>query len=819
MASLVPGYEYDIFISYRQKDNKYDGWVTAFVDDLKRELDTAFKDEINLYFDINPHDGLLETHDVDASLQEKLRCLVFIPIISKTYCDPRSFAWDHEFKAFVQQASVDRFGLKVRLADGNIASRVLPVRIHNLSESDIMDCEAVLGGQLRGIDFIYRSTGVNRPLRMNEDNPRDNLNKTFYRDQINKVANAAGQIIEVLRNSDSSEDKKHLITGSHTGKLIKEIQTIRKEKKIYRPIFFIILFVLIAIAAIIIKSVAPVEHKKIAILPLRSYGNKDSLVWDGDNFIEVLNDKLKHVKNLSIVPSISMLQYRNTEKTPDLIRKELGAGYLIDGNIRQKEDKTIIWLELSEARTNKLLWSGSYVCERNQMSVIAREVVRTVADRLKLGLSPEEMKQMEMEFTRNPVANMNYIAANVITNDAWFYSSYKGLPKDSVTFTSAIASYDKAIELDSLFAQAYAHRSIATSWGFYTRQLDSGCIEKCRSDIEKALRIDSELPEAQTALGFYYYYCKNDPKNALVHFQNASEMNRYDYQPLFYMSLVYRKTGDWKKTRELLSQIAGSNPTEALFLTNIGLSYTYLHEYDSALIYHNKAIDLMPGWSASYLNEILTLLLKSGSTEETWKLLSVAEKKTGEDLTDFGVMLHIYDRNYKDALREVLASATVTDLEKAEKYLDAAIINSLMGNKSIAITFYKSALEILDQEIQKHPRDNNIRRKAALAYAGLGNKMKALEEGEEAMRLSLDNSMIASDTMIDLAKVFTITGDYGNAFEILKYLLDNPSMLSVKVLQVDPAWDPLRQFPEFKTLVKQYTKKKYSGTDRPEMSN
>jgi hypothetical protein len=37
MASLVPGYEYDIFISYRQKDNKYDGWVSSFVENLKRE--------------------------------------------------------------------------------------------------------------------------------------------------------------------------------------------------------------------------------------------------------------------------------------------------------------------------------------------------------------------------------------------------------------------------------------------------------------------------------------------------------------------------------------------------------------------------------------------------------------------------------------------------------------------------------------------------------------------------------------------------------------------------------------------------------------
>ena len=92
MASLIPGYEYDIFISYRQKDNIHNVWVTEFVDNLKGQLESTFKEEISVYFDINPHNGLLKTHDVDASLKEKLKCLVFIPIVSQTYCDAKSFA-------------------------------------------------------------------------------------------------------------------------------------------------------------------------------------------------------------------------------------------------------------------------------------------------------------------------------------------------------------------------------------------------------------------------------------------------------------------------------------------------------------------------------------------------------------------------------------------------------------------------------------------------------------------------------------------------------------------------------------------------------
>jgi hypothetical protein len=197
MASISKGYEYDIFISYRQKDNKHDGWVTDFVNNLKGELESTFKEEVSVYFDINPHDGLLETHDVSESLKEKLKCLVFIPIVSRTYCDPKSFAWEYEFKAFVEQASQDQFGLKVRLPNGNVANRVLPVRIHELDVADIKLCESVLDSVVRGVQFIYAEPGVNRPLK-SDDDEKANLNKTKYRNQINKVANAAKEIIDAI---------------------------------------------------------------------------------------------------------------------------------------------------------------------------------------------------------------------------------------------------------------------------------------------------------------------------------------------------------------------------------------------------------------------------------------------------------------------------------------------------------------------------------------------------------------------------------------------------------------------------------------------
>ena len=117
---------------------------------LKTELESTFKEDISVYFDINPHDGLLETHEVDASLKEKLKCLIFIPVISQTYCDPKSFAWQYEFCAFNKLAKEDQLGRSIRLAGGNVASRILPVKIHDLDPEDKKLIEDELGGSAPG---------------------------------------------------------------------------------------------------------------------------------------------------------------------------------------------------------------------------------------------------------------------------------------------------------------------------------------------------------------------------------------------------------------------------------------------------------------------------------------------------------------------------------------------------------------------------------------------------------------------------------------------------------------------------------------------
>ena len=202
MGSVVEGYAYDIFISYRRKDNLSaemgrSGWVSEFVARLKNEILATIKEDISVYFDENEYDGILETHDVRESVDPKLKCLILIPILSQTYCDPLSFAWQNEFLPFKELSSHDQFGLKVKLSNGNVACRILPVRIHEIDPEDRSLIEKEIG-PLRTVDFIFKAPGVNRPLSPT-DRRGDSVSRVIYKDQINKVANAIKDIVHAMK--------------------------------------------------------------------------------------------------------------------------------------------------------------------------------------------------------------------------------------------------------------------------------------------------------------------------------------------------------------------------------------------------------------------------------------------------------------------------------------------------------------------------------------------------------------------------------------------------------------------------------------------
>src|ERR1035437_4878890 len=407
MPSLITGYEYDIFISYRQKDNKHDRWVTEFIKNLKGELESTFKEDISVYFDINPHDGLLETHDVDASIKEKLKCLVFVPIISQTYCDPKSYAWQSEFVAFNKIAKEDQFGRDIRLIGGNVASRILPVKIHDLDLEDKTLLENELGRVLRGIEFIFKSSGVNRPLKPS-DNPDKNLNKTYYPDQINKVANAVKEIITAIKKPNQQERG----ISKEVSKPKPEIPKKLKPKIIIASLLVLVLLALGYFYIPKLSKNSDSVEKTIAVLPFQNLSNDTVQSPFCDGFMQDIINNLQKVKIFTVRPRTSSYQYKDTKKSTAIIGKELNVNYLVVGSVEHEGNNLKIWVSLIDAKADKQMWSKDYPGEMNQLFSVQSEIAKKIASELKAELTPEEIKKIEKRPTENPEAYNYFLQGN-----------------------------------------------------------------------------------------------------------------------------------------------------------------------------------------------------------------------------------------------------------------------------------------------------------------------------------------------------------------------------------------------------------------------
>ena len=622
MASLIQGYEYDIFISYRQKDNKHDCWVTEFVDNLKGELESTFKEEISVYFDINPHDGLLETHDVNASLKEKLKCLIFIPIISQTYCDPKSFAWQHEFVAFNQMAKEDQLGRDIRLAGGNVASRILPVKINDLDPEDKTLLENELGGVLRSIDFIFKSAGVNRPLNPS-DNPDKNLNKTYYRDQINKVANAVKEIITAIKkyNQQDGEVLKEVVKGKP------ERSKNLKSKIIVGSLFILVLLVLgYLFIPKLTKSSKPVE-KSIAVLPFKLLSDEPDKQYLADGMMDAITLHLSKIKDLRVMSRTSVEQYRVTTKTTRAIGQELDVAYLLEGSFQKFGDSARLIVQLIKASEESNKWGNAYNSKWSDVFSLQSEVAQSIATELKALITPEEKQLI------NKIPTTNLTAYDFYQQGREEHTKYWIDNRNKIALQKAEDFYHKALKCDSTFAQAYSGLA-RVYWdkhsGKEKEYFSESFMDSVKILANIALSHDYNLSEPHTLRGDYYSQI-GKPDQAIEEYDKAIKLNPNDWMA-YYEKGEFYWDADLVNTINYFQKAASINRGAELpsLLGEIGEAYFIAGFPDKAKQYYQDKLKL-DGDSLSYYDGL--------SNVEFWlanfnKSIEYAEKGYAIDSTD-----------------------------------------------------------------------------------------------------------------------------------------------------------------------------------------
>jgi len=513
MASIIPGFEYDIFISYRHNDNR-SSWVTELVDALKEELAATVKEPVSVYFDTNPNDGLLETHNVDKSLETKLKCLIFIPVISQTYCDFNCFAWQHEFLPFNNMAKADKLGRDIRLASGNVTSRILPVRIHNLDFEDKTLLENELGGVLRSIDFIYSEAGVNRPLRSNDD-AKENLNKTQYRNQVNKLSNAIKEIINGLKNSYPQKKESASVGSEHTN-TNNPAKPMRLSPKV---VFLSVIIVGLLICAyfilpLLFKSSSEPVDRSIAVLPFENMSNDQGQEYFSDGMMQEILNHLFMIGGLKIPSGTSSMRFKGSKLSVREIARELGVTFVLEGNVSISDKKVRIIVRLINGKNEKLLWSEDYKRTLSAIDLldIQSDVASKVAENLKVVMNPEVKKRINSRPTENTEAYLLFLQATQSMGQHEYVQQL----------------LEKAIVLDPGFSDAYA--ALALFWliqgnDLYGKLDRAQVLEKTVPLLTKALELDNNSVMAHTYLASVKLWYNWDFDSVEKEFQIVNQLH------------------------------------------------------------------------------------------------------------------------------------------------------------------------------------------------------------------------------------------------------------------------------------------------------
>ena len=338
------------------------------------------------------------------------------------------------------------------------------------------------------------------------------------------------------------------------------------------------------------KRETELDTKRVAVLPLRNMSPDPNDEYFADGMTEELITALSSVTELTVIARTSVMQYKGSSKRIVDIGRELNAGTMIEGSVRKAANKVRITVQLIDARNEGHLWAQNYDKTLEDVFAIQSEVAQKVAESLKVRLLETDRKKIEKGFTRNAEAHTLYLKGVFYWN--------KRTPE---ALQKAVELYEQAIRLDPTFALGYA--GIALAYGVTAANYSGDPLTyypKAKEYALKALSLDDDLPEAHAVLATVIEGYERDLVGAEAEFKRAIELNpSYPSAHQWYSHILQwekRSSEAWEQLRKALDL----NPLSLIVLINMADYHWFMRDYDKAIEYAKKAIELDPAFVFNY---------------------------------------------------------------------------------------------------------------------------------------------------------------------------------------------------------------------------
>jgi len=610
--------------------------------------------------------------------------------------------------------------------------------------------------------------------------------------------------------------------GVGNPQLPKKFQALKKHTARVR--WVIMTAALLALAAIVagiamfsryrMRGTLATREKSIAVLPFDSLSEEKANAYFANGIQDEILTKLAGIGDLKVISRSSTAKYKSKPEDLRTVANQLGVATVLEGSVQRVGDKVRVNVQLLDARSDTHLWAKSYDRDIRDIFAVESDVAQEIAEALRAKLSPSQAKALVAAPTRDTEAY-----------DLFLKGEYQERQAES-TYTTEIYDraatfYRQALARDPNFGLAYArlaYNRLHRHW--FVNRLTSAQLGEVKSEIERALAIAPDSPEAHLALGMFHYYGRRDFDSALRALDRAIELQPSNSDSRQYRAAIYSRRGEWQRSLAEYERAAELDPRDVWIPDQIGGKYLSLRRWSDAEHWLKHALALDPHHVGAAYRLNLTYIASTGDIQRArWAWEGIPKDKTdvGEGpASPYGIIipqmvgeieyLDVLERHFPEALKPWDAAPTDTAEGRLVRLKARIGIQVLAGQGAAAKSEAEEARALLEPQLaERAPEDRTSLSESAWVYVCLGRNADALRlarEAAESMPIEKD-AILGVNFLVGLAQIEAHTGQSEEAVKLLRQLLTIPAgeYVSIARLKIDPVWDPIRDDAGFQKLL------------------
>jgi TolB-like protein/Tfp pilus assembly protein PilF len=548
-------------------------------------------------------------------------------------------------------------------------------------------------------------------------------------------------------------------------------------------------------------SLASIPEKSIAVLPFQNLSDDKSNSYFTDGIQDEILTKLSKIAALKVISRTSTQKYKSAPDNLRGIGQELGVANLLEGSVQKIANAVHVNVQLIRAATDEHLWADSYDRKLDDVFGVEGEVANKIAEQLNAKLSGAEQKAVAEKPTQNAAAYDAYLRGLTIEHNNYNYDAY----------VQADRNYQRAVESDPNFALAWARMAILRSFlNFNAIDSNTYTADSVKQAADRAMALAPDAGESWIAQGSYRYRILRDFNSALAAYDEARKRLPNSALVYEYRGFVLRRLGRWQEAETSYKKAIELDPLDVQLLSSVGNEfYLYLRRFDDALASIDRALQVAPESAGEHANKAVVLQAAGRLDEARQELALVPDDLLDDWVVAVRVTQAMYERRFNDAISIIerkinsLAPNQPLDSFTRQFVMQAGQCHQWLGQHEAAQQMFERAVREIKPtpDTVVKPDANNTSSTLAQAYAGLGEKEKALQQARQAVKDYDGDAVNQPQNEVVLAQIQARFGDIDSAIAALPRLLEVPAGITVADLKFNPLWDPLRKDPRFQKLI------------------